>query len=71
MTSKHPFWNPEGLGENRYHTGPDLAVSQGAAKGVRQNEFDHFSILVTSWSLFLTFLSLFSSLFCQTPFAVG
>ena len=43
---------------------------QGAATGGRQKEFDHFvSILVTFWSPFLTLLSLFSSLFCQTPFA--
>ena len=36
---------------------------QGAAKGGRQKEFDHFfRFLVTFWSLF-------SSLFCHTPFA--
>ena len=44
--------------------------SQGAAKIGRQKEFDHFfPFLVTFWSLSLTLLSLFSSLFCQTPFA--
>ena len=47
--------------------------SQGAAKGVRQKEFDHFFVFgtlsVTFRSLFLMLLSLFSSLFCQTPFA--
>ena len=37
--------------------------TQGAAKGGRQKEFDHFS--VSFWSLFLMHLSLFS----QTPFA--
>ena len=47
---------------------------QGAAKGVRQKEFDHFffvfgTLSVTFRSLFLTLLSLFSSLFCRTPFA--
>ena len=46
----------------------------GAAKGVRQKEFDHFffvfgTLSVTFRSLFLMLLSLFSSLFCQTPFA--
>ena len=40
---------------------------------VRQKEFDHFSVFgtlsVTFRSPFLMLLSLFSSLFCQTPFA--
>ena len=49
-------------------------VNQGAATGGWQKEFDHlffvFGILsLTFWSLFLMLLSLFSSLFCQTPFA--
>ena len=45
---------------------------QGAAKGVRQKEFDHFaSFLGLFRSLFLTLLSVFSSLFCRTPFAAG
>ena len=48
--------------------------NQGAAKGVRQKEFDHFFVVfgtlsVTFRLLFLMLLSLFSSLFCQTPFA--
>ena len=47
---------------------------QGAAKGVPQKEFDHYFFVfgmlsVTFRSLFLMLLSLFSSLFCQTPFA--
>ena len=41
------------------------ASERSAAKGVRS----FFSVLVTSRSLFLTLLSLFSSLFCQNPFA--
>ena len=46
------------------------ALHQGAAKGVRQKEFDHFfSFSGRFRSLFLMLLSLFSSLFCQTPFA--
>ena len=49
-------------------------LNQGAAKGGRQKEFDHFffvfgTLSATFRSLFLTLLSLFSSLFCQTPFA--
>ena len=41
---------------------------------MRQKEFDHFffvfgTLSVTFRSLFLMLLSLFSSLFCQTPFA--
>ena len=41
---------------------------QGAAKGGRQKEFDHFfSFSGHFWSLFLMLLSLFWSLFCQTP----
>ena len=47
--------------------------SQSAAKGGRQKESDHFfrfwGSSVTFWSLFLMLLSLFASLFCQTPFA--
>ena len=55
--------------------------SQGAAKGVRQKEFDHFffvfgTLSVTFWSLFVMLLSLFPSRFlpnsfCRTPFAAG
>ena len=55
-------------------------TSQGAAKGDRQKEFDHFSfvfgtLLVTFWSLFLKLLALFSSRFlpnsfCRTPLKV-
>ena len=52
---------------------PLVVYNQGAAKGGRQKEFDHFfvfgTLLVTFRSLFLTLLSPFSSLFCQTPFA--
>ena len=49
-------------------------MCQGAAKGGRQKEFDHFffvfgTLSVTFWSLILTLLSLFLSLFCQIPFA--
>ena len=54
---------------------------QGVIKGVRQKEFDQFffvfgTLSVTFRSLFLTLVSLFSSLFlpdyfCRTPFAAG
>ena len=40
-----------------------------AAKGVRSLFFVFGTLSVTFRSLFLTLLSLFSSLFCQTPFA--
>ena len=50
-----------------------LRIFQGAAKRGRRKEFDHFFRFRDSfghfWSLFLRILSLFSSLFCQTPFA--
>ena len=45
--------------------------SQGAAKGGRQRELDHFFSFL--WPLLVAFSdassSLFSSPFCQTPFA--
>ena len=49
-------------------------LCQGAAKGVRQKGVRSFFFVfgmlsVTFRSLFLLFLSLFSSLFCHTPFA--
>ena len=42
---------------------------RSAAKGVRSLFFVFGTLSVTFRSLFLTLLSLFSSLFCQTPFA--
>ena len=58
---------------NFYGNNSPKVIFQGAAKGGQQKEFSHFfifgTLLVTFWSLFLTLLSLFSSLFCQTPFA--
>ena len=49
---------------------PQRNYVQGAAKGGRQKEFDHFfSFSGRFRSLFLMLLSLFSSLFCQAPFA--
>ena len=44
-----------------------VVFGQGAAKGVRQKEFDHFFLVFGTLSV--TFWSLLSSLFCQTPFA--
>ena len=47
-----------------------IFINQGAAKGRRQKEFDHFSFFgtlsVTFWSLFC---HCFRHLFCQAPFA--
>ena len=40
-----------------------------SAKGVRSLFFVFGTLSVAFWSLFLMLLSLFSSLFCQTPFA--
>ena len=40
-----------------------------SAKGVRSLFFVFGTLSVTFWSLFLMLLSLYSSLFCQTPFA--
>ena len=64
---------------------PDFVLSRGfakglgrqsgcrkrrSAKGLRSLFFFRFGTLfVTFWSLFLMLLSLFSSLFCRTPFA--
>ena len=42
---------------------------RSAAKGVRSHFFVFGMLSVTFRSLFLMLLSLFSSLFCQTPFA--
>ena len=42
---------------------------RSAAKGVRSLSFVFGTLSVTFRSLFLTLLSLFSSLFCRTPFA--
>ena len=42
---------------------------RSAAKGVRSPFFIFGTLSVTFRSLFLMLLSLFSSLFCQTPFA--
>ena len=40
-----------------------------SAKGVRSLIFVFGTLSVAFWSIFLMLLSLFSSLFCQTPFA--
>ena len=58
--------------EGKPHT-PRSAVKRrsGCRKSGGQKEFDHFFFRFSGlfWSLFLMLLSLFSSLFCQAPFA--
>ena len=48
---------------------PSVCRKRSAAKGVRSLFFVFGMLSVTFRSLFLTLLSLFPSLFCQTPFA--
>ena len=76
-------WRTEGVGarkslpHHKFKPFPSsfsyLPLFQGAAKGGRQKEFDHFFRFGQSFGHFLvTFLMLlshFPSLFCQTPFA--
>ena len=46
-------------------------IKRSMISGCRKEIRSLFSCLVNFWSLFLTLVLLFSSLFCQTPFAAG
>ena len=67
------FWGGGGECRFYFYGRADFSESgcrkRSAAKGVRSLFFVLGTLSVTFRSLFLTLLSLFSSLFCQTPFA--
>ena len=69
QTAMGTFFSSKNPKKNRDRQRFSGCRKRSAAKGVRSLFFVFGTLSVTFRSLFLTLLSLFSSLFCQTPFA--